>query len=101
MQGMVPLSEKFACPIAGGDTNVAECPLCISVTVLGTAGERGPLLRSGARAGDRILVTGELGGSLAGKHLDFEPRVNEALALNQRYEIHAAMDISDGLALDL
>lgn len=101
MQGMVPLAERFGCPIAGGDTNVAETSLSVAVTVLGTVGERGPLLRRGARPGDRIFVTGQLGGSLAGKHVSFEPRVHEALSLHECYNLHAAMDISDGLALDL
>ena len=61
---------------------------------------RGPLTRSGARPGDRLLVTGALGGSILGRHLRVEPRVREALLLHERYELHAGMDISDGLALD-
>jgi thiamine-monophosphate kinase len=48
-----------------------------------------------------LLVTGTLGGSIAGQHFDFTPRVREALLLHERYELHAGMDISDGLALDL
>ena len=55
----------------------------------------------GARPGDRIIVTGAFGGSILGRHFDFLPRVREALLLNERYEIHAGMDVSDGLALDL
>ncbi len=62
---------------------------------------RGPLCRSGARPGDRIVVTGSFGGSILGRHLDFEPRVREALALHARYELHAGIDVSDGLSLDL
>src|SRR5262249_28342239 len=50
---------------------------------------------------DAIFVTGELGGSLAGKHLDFEPRLAEARWLAQHFPIHAMIDISDGLAGDL
>ena len=73
----------------------------ISITALGTVTARGPLLRSGARPGDRILVTGSFGGSILGKHLDFEPRVAEALLLAERYELHAGIDVSDGLSLDL
>jgi thiamine-monophosphate kinase len=59
------------------------------------------VLRSGAEAGDAIFVTGELGGSLAGKHLEFEPRLVEARWLAQSFSIHAMVDISDGLAGDL
>jgi len=62
---------------------------------------RGPLRRGGAQVGDQILVTGALGGSMLGHHLDFEPRVREALLLHERYTLHAGMDVSDGLALDL
>jgi thiamine-monophosphate kinase len=47
-----------------------------------------------------LLVTGEFGGSLLGKHFDFSPRVREALALHERYELHAGIDASDGLARD-
>src|SRR5207244_13065635 len=85
----------------GGDVNVWEHPLCGSVTVLGQPTAKGPLRRSGARVGDWILVTGSLGGSILGHHLDFEPRLAEALLLHERYLLHAGMDLSDGLALDL
>jgi thiamine-monophosphate kinase len=101
IEGMNPLSLELGCPIIGGDTNVGEGPLTISVTALGVPSPRGSWMRSRARPGDRILVTGTLGGSLAGHHLSFTPRVREALALDERYRIHAAMDISDGLSLDL
>jgi len=59
------------------------------------------LLRSGAKVGDAIFVTGELGGSLAGKHLEFEPRLAEARWLAANFSVHALMDVSDGLAGDL
>jgi thiamine-monophosphate kinase len=99
-RGMLPLAERFDLAIAGGDVNSWNGPLAISVTAIGRTTPRGPLLRSGARAGDHVLVTGRLGGSLLGRHLLVEPRVREALLLNERYELHAGMDISDGLALD-
>ncbi|HUS40621.1 MAG TPA: AIR synthase-related protein, partial [Pirellulales bacterium] len=60
----------------------------------------GPLLRSGARPGDQLVVSGCFGGSLLGHHLDFEPRVHEALLLAEAFRLHAGMDCSDGLALD-
>ena len=87
--------------IAGGDTNSWDGPLVVSVTAIGETTTAGSLLRSGARPGDRILVTGSFGGSILGKHLDFEPRVREALLLKDRYVIHAGIDVSDGLSLDL
>lgn len=99
--GMLPLSETCGCAVAGGDTNVWEGPAVVNVAVVGTVGERGPLTRSKARAGDWILITGACGGSLLGRHLDVVPRVSEALLLHGRYELHAGIDISDGLACDL
>jgi len=100
-EGMLPLAEKYGVAMAGGDTNSWNGPLAVSITVLGAAGARGPLRRSGAAAGDLLAVTGPLGGSILGRHLDFEPRVFEALWLHDHIELHAGIDISDGLALDL
>jgi thiamine-monophosphate kinase len=100
-EGMLPLAEQYELAIAGGDTNSWDGPLAISITLLGGVTGSGPLCRSGARPGDRILVTGSFGGSILGRHLDFEPRVREAMALNTRYELHAGIDVSDGLSLDL
>ena len=51
--------------------------------------------------GDAIVVTGPLGGSILGKHLDFEPRIELSRLIRNRIPIHAAMDISDGLSTDL
>ena len=73
----------------------------ISVALLGWVPRGKGVLRSGAEAGDAIFVTGELGGSLAGKHLEFEPRLAEARWLAQHFPLHAMLDISDGLAGDL
>jgi thiamine-monophosphate kinase len=100
-EGMLPLAERFDLAIAGGDTNTWDGPLVIAVTAIGETTERGPLVRSGALVGDRIVVTGQFGGSILGRHLDVEPRVAEALLLHERYELHAGIDCSDGLSLDL
>jgi thiamine-monophosphate kinase len=100
-QGLLPLAERYGVAIAGGDTNCWDGPLAISITLLGESAERGPLRRDGARPGDWLLVTGSFGGSILGRHFDFEPRVREALLLNERYELHAGMDVSDGLSLDV
>ena len=100
-EGMLPLADEFACSIAGGDTNSWDGPLVISVTAIGEAIARGPLLRRGARPGDAILVTGEFGGSIHAHHFDFRPRVREALWLQHHFELHAGTDVSDGLSLDL
>lgn len=100
-EGLLPLAERYGVAIAGGDTNSWKGPLVICITLIGQVAVSGPLLRSGAQAGDKILVTGALGGSILGKHFDFEPRVQEAQFLHEHYELHAGIDISDGLTLDL
>jgi thiamine-monophosphate kinase len=100
-EGLLPLAERYDLAIAGGDTNTWDGPLAISITLLGAVTPRGPLRRDGAMPGDRIVVTGSFGGSILGRHLDFEPRVAEALTLHARYDLHAGVDVSDGLSLDL
>lgn len=100
-EGMVPLAAEFDCPIAGGDTNSWDGSLVISVTALGEVPLERRWRRSGARPGDVIVVTGSFGGSILGKQFDFMPRVREALWLAEHAEVHAAIDVSDGLSLDL
>lgn len=100
-EGILGLSRDFEVPIAGGDTNSWDGPLVIAITALGEVSEKGPLLRRGARPGDRIVVTGQFGGSRLGRHLDFVPRVREAIWLQERYSLNAGIDVSDGLSLDL
>lgn len=99
--GLRDVADAFNTAIIGGDTNSWDGPLVLSVTVIGEATERGPVRRSGARPGDWLLVTGPLGGSILGKHLTFTPRVREALLLHEQADLHAMIDISDGLAADL
>jgi thiamine-monophosphate kinase len=99
--GLREAGDAFDTPIVGGDTNTWDGPLVISVTLLGEAVPPGPVRRNGARVGDRLLVTGSFGGSILGKHLDFTPRVREALALLAAAPLHALIDVSDGLAADL
>jgi thiamine-monophosphate kinase len=99
--GLRELADRFQTALAGGDTNTWNGPLVISVTVLGEATERGLVRRNGARPGDWLMVTGPLGGSIRGKHLTFVPRVLEALQLHAAADLHAMIDISDGLAADL
>ncbi len=99
--GMREVADAFATAIAGGDTNTWTGGLAVCVTLIGAPGPQGPILRRGARPGDWLFVTGPLGGSLLGKHLDFTPRVEEALELQEHVALHAMIDISDGLSADV
>jgi thiamine-monophosphate kinase len=100
-QGLRGMADAFNTVIVGGDTNSWDGPLVISVTLLGEASGRGPVTRAGARPGDWLLATGPFGGSIRGHHLDFMPRVREALRLHEIADLHAMIDVSDGLAADV
>jgi thiamine-monophosphate kinase len=99
--GINALARKHDVAIAGGETTTNPERILISVAMLGTVPRGKAVLRSGAEAGDAIFVTGELGGSLAARHLEFEPRLAEARWLAEHFPIHAMIDLSDGLAGDL
>ncbi|RMF76990.1 MAG: thiamine-monophosphate kinase [Planctomycetota bacterium] len=102
LDGADELGRAFRCPLVGGDTNRWPHPLVVAVTVAAAPGPTGqPVLRSTAKAGDRLCLSGPLGGSILGRHLTFTPRVREALRLVETVETHALIDISDGFALDL
>ncbi len=123
--GLLTLTAKHQVPLAGGD--LAESPLAVADIMLVGAVPRGKaLLRSGARVGDNLYVTGSLGGAAAGlsglkkwgrkrtstaipkrlaeqlsAHLFPEPRVAQGLWLRRRGIATAAIDVSDGLSTDL
>lgn len=99
--GLVEAAAEFDAVVVGGDTNQSKHGLAVSVTLLGETTPMGPVLRSGARPGDALCVTGRLGFSLQGRHLTFRPRVREALVLHERHGLHAMLDVSDGLGADL
>jgi thiamine-monophosphate kinase len=99
--GMREVADAFDTALAGGDTNSWNGPLVISVTLIGEATGKGPVTRVGARPGDWLLATGPFGGSILGKHLDFTPRIREALQLHALVDLHAMIDVSDGLAADV
>lgn len=101
MKGMIEAAAAFDVAIVGGDTNSWDGPLIVSVTAIGEAHAKGLLTRSGAQPGDWICVTGELGGSPAGKHLSFTPRVREAQFLHEAASLTSMIDVSDGLVADL
>ena len=102
-QGMKKAARRYGCGIAGGETSSVPdgAPVMISVAMLGSVEKKHLTLRSGGRPGDVICVTGRLGGSLSGRHLDFTPRLTEARWLVEHARPTAMMDLSDGLAKDL
>ena len=100
-EGIAALAARHGVALAGGDTNAWDGPLVVSVTALGSVPPAAAWRRDGARPGDLIAVTCACGGSLLGRHLAVEPRVREALWIAERFAVHAAIDVSDGLSLDL
>ncbi|MCX8091215.1 MAG: thiamine-phosphate kinase [Verrucomicrobiae bacterium] len=99
--GLNALARRHGVAVVGGETTASPGSQWISVALVGFVPRGRAVLRSGAQPGDAIFVTGELGGSLAGRHLDFEPRLAEARWLVEHFAIHAMIDLSDGLASDL
>jgi thiamine-monophosphate kinase len=104
------LAARYQTILAGGDLARGETFAC-DVTVCGAVPRGTALLRSGARAGHEIYVSGRLGGSALGlatrkgkawkRHLNPEPRLALGQFLRERLRVTAAIDISDGLSLDL
>lgn len=120
--GMLALAEQYGCVLAGGDTAEARGGACFDIVVLGAVRRGRALLRSGAKAGDSIYVTGALGGAAAEllavercprkfvrvtkaeaghPHLFPEPRVKVGQRLAAMWGVRAAIDVSDGLSTDL
>jgi thiamine-monophosphate kinase len=114
-RGIADAAAVTDCPIVGGDLTRAR-DVSVAVTVLGETPGRGSVLRSGARPGDAILVTGPLGRSAAGlrrrqdgaalddplvvAHRRPWPRLAEGIA-SRHSGVNSMMDLSDGLGLDL
>jgi thiamine-monophosphate kinase len=101
-QGMGKAAREFGVSVVGGETAKSPGPLFLSVTLTGSVPKQNLKLRSGARPGDLICVTGKLGGSFkSGRHLNFQPRVAEGRWLGGEKGVTAMMDLSDGLGSDL
>ena len=97
-------ANHWHCPLIGGDIAShasPDHPLTLTVTVGGAMPEGSmPVLRSGARPGDLLYITGQIGGSFeSGWHLRFEPRLDVG-EWASRTNAHAMMDLSDGLGRD-
>lgn len=99
-RGLARCARRYGFSIVGGDT-VRAPQVVVDVAILGVARPEEVALRSAARVGDVLYVTGRLGGSLAsGRHARFLPRLWESRWLVRHVPIHAMIDLSDGLASD-
>lgn len=98
-RGIRNLAKVYKINVVGGDLSRAN-RIVIDISMIGFVKKKYLVLRSGARKGDIIFVTGQLGGSNRGKHFKFIPRIREARFLVQNFKVNAMMDISDGLAQD-
>ncbi len=102
-EGMQKCASAYGAAICGGETSAVPDGAAAVISVAGTGWVEKPrcIMRGGGRAGDLVLVTGRLGGSLAGKHLAFQPRLEEARWLSKHFRLRSMMDLSDGLGCDL
>jgi thiamine-monophosphate kinase len=118
-RSLISLGERFGVTLAGGDTAESPNGILADIIVVGTAPKGKSVLRSGARPGDRIFVSGELGGSAAAilqmrtkpkkkvkpraypRHFYPEPRVELGRILREKGLASAMIDTSDGLSTDL
>jgi thiamine-monophosphate kinase len=100
-RGIDEAARAFGVVVVGGETSRTKGPTVVSITVTGFVEKRRWVGRAGGKPGDDLLVTGRLGGSLRGGHLNFIPRLAESRWLTENFRIHAMMDLSDGLGADL
>ena len=99
--GLAACARRYRVKIVGGDLTQGPAGFFGAFLTLHGEADRRIVSRAGARPGDRIYVTGSLGGSLLGHHYRFTPRLAEGAWLARRPEVRAMMDVSDGLAKDL
>lgn len=100
--GVVGAATRYNVSIVGGETGKTSGPIVCSIFLTGRVAAGDCLSRKGGKPGDVLFVTGRLGGSFqSGRHLDFEPRLEQGQWLAKNHFPSAMMDLSDGLALDL
>jgi thiamine-monophosphate kinase len=100
-RGLNRAAARFKIGIVGGELSSTPGPATISVSVAGSVEKGRWTSRRGGKAGDDLFVTGRLGGAIKRRHLRFIPRITESRWLTKHFSIHAMMDISDGLGIDL
>ena len=100
-RGIRRAAKQFDVSIVGGETSSSPGPIAVSVSVSGFVERNRWMSRRGGKVGDDLFVTGQLGGAIERKHLQFVPRIVESRWLTKNFSIHAMMDVSDGLGVDL
>src|SRR5437762_11847023 len=100
-RGLRRAAKRFKVSIVGGETSSTPGPAAISVCVVGFVERDRCVSRGGGKVGDDLFVTGRLGGAMKQKHLQFVPRIAESRWLTKNFSIHAMMDLSDGVGVDL
>ncbi len=104
LTGLMAAADEFECPVVGGDTVSWNDRLVVDIALVAEPWPKcQAVTRKGAQPGDLLVVTGQLGGSRLRKHLEFTPRLAEARKLVGALgsDLHAMIDITDGLSLDL
>jgi len=99
-RGIKKIAEKFRVDLVGGDTVCSE-KIVINIALIGEVEKENLALRSGAKENDIIFITGNIGGSIKFRHLNFTPRLKEARFLVKNFKINSMIDASDGLLADL
>ncbi len=100
-RGLSRAAAHFDVAIVGGETSETRGDTTVAVSLAGYAERNRWVTRGGGKANDDLFVTGELGGSIRGRHLDFIARIAEARWLMRHFPVHAMIDLSDGLGADL
>ncbi len=119
VRGLISLAERYGVTLAGGDTAESPSGILVDIIIVGIVPKGKAVLRSGARPGDRLYVSGELGGSAAAvgelkkkhkhklnrreypRHFFPEPRIELGRILREKGLASAMIDTSDGLSTDL
>lgn len=100
VNGLASSALEYGVVIVGGDLAETQSDWIANIALTGYA--KKPLQRRGGQIGDQIWVTGALGGSILGRHAQFEPRINEGLFLAETSPyIHQVIDLTDGISKDL
>ncbi len=100
-RGLRKAAARFKVSIVGGETSSTRGPIAVSVSVVGFVEKNRWVSRRSGKVGDDLFVTGQLGGAIKRKHLHFVPRIAESRWLTKNFSIHAMIDLSDGLGIDL